>query len=402
MADVIEDLDSILRRAITYLTRVLFDLCRRLNENSHRPLNRRTLVRWLAAFMPGPKEPKLRLQSNLAMAGNPTLDRWASCGSLTSAFSSASVHHLLEEDLGDNIVRYRRGCGDEEFSAELFEEPSFLPHSKLPDCLALTSTPKFFCPSSNCSVTSGDVAPKDKFLEMEEELAALRKQIAMLVMAQESSAFSQTVTEAPPRPRNTFKPAVLPLSITPWLASLDDSGCESEVVSRKPDLASILEHPPNHASALPPPPPPTLLKRSSSDNIPLSEQLQQRKRSLSSFEGRRKPCKERENVPDMVTVLKDLANVKLRAIERSPGGTPLRRLPEREPTDPASIIAQALKKKFSCHWPVSSESDKENDSSFASDHSSSFGQHLITKARKKLTMLDTSESWTPVSSPLKV
>lgn len=59
-------------------------------------------------------------------------------------------------------------------------------------------------------------------------------------------------------------------------------------------------------------------------------------------------------------------------IPRSPGGTPVKRCIEREPSDPASIIAQALKKKFSNNFHFSSESDKENDSSsFASDHSTS-------------------------------
>lgn len=46
-------------------------------------------------------------QSILGVAGRPSLDRWASCGSLGSVLSSASINYLMEEDLGDNVVRFR-------------------------------------------------------------------------------------------------------------------------------------------------------------------------------------------------------------------------------------------------------------------------------------------------------
>ncbi|CAG5121640.1 unnamed protein product, partial [Candidula unifasciata] len=257
MADVIEDLELIVTRAINYLTRILYDLCRRLNENSHRPLNRRTLVRWLAAFMPTPKGSRLRLQTDLAVTGPPALDRWASCGSLASAFSSVSISQMVEEDLGGNIVRYRRGCLDEDIGEDAFEDTASLAHSKFQDFVALTST------------------PKGKLLEMEEELAALRKQIAMLVMAQESSSFIKTVTVADreQQPRDTTHAADMPLPVSPVPASLDDSGCESEVVSRKPDLPCISEHvseSPFIAPAPPPPPPPVLFRQSSFDSLSLS------------------------------------------------------------------------------------------------------------------------------------
>ena len=60
-----------------------------------------------------------------------------------------------------------------------------------------------------------------------------------------------------------------------------------------------------------------------------------------------KPAKNPGNVLDMTAVLKDLNQVKLKAVERSPGGTPIRRAPRKtKRTDPASIIADALKSKF--------------------------------------------------------
>lgn len=57
--------------------------------------------------------------------------------------------------------------------------------------------------------------------------------------------------------------------------------------------------------------------------------------------------------PDMADMLRDIGSVKLRTVNaaKSPGGTPLRPKNkggrEADPNDPASIIAHALRKKFS-------------------------------------------------------
>ncbi|XP_035663635.1 mitochondrial fission regulator 1-like [Branchiostoma floridae] len=69
-------------------------------------------------------------------------------------------------------------------------------------------------------------------------------------------------------------------------------------------------------------------------------------------------------VPNMMAVLKDMSNVKLRSVERSPGGTPVRQKPkEADAQDPAALIAQALRRKFAHRKPVGSpdQQDKEND-----------------------------------------
>lgn len=57
--------------------------------------------------------------------------------------------------------------------------------------------------------------------------------------------------------------------------------------------------------------------------------------------------------PDMSNMLRDIGSVKLRTVHmaKSPGGTPLRPVNKTgraavDPNDPASIIAQALRKKF--------------------------------------------------------
>ncbi|KAJ4928990.1 hypothetical protein JOQ06_004611 [Pogonophryne albipinna] len=70
-----------------------------------------------------------------------------------------------------------------------------------------------------------------------------------------------------------------------------------------------------------------------------------------------------KGTPSMLDVLKDLTQVKLRSVNRSPGGTPVRRRRSKGgPTllsDPAALIAEALKRKFAQHRHNDS-SDKEN------------------------------------------
>ncbi|KAJ7326526.1 mitochondrial fission [Desmophyllum pertusum] len=96
----------------------------------------------------------------------------------------------------------------------------------------------------------------------------------------------------------------------------------------------------------------------------------------------------------MTDVLKGLGKVKLRSVERSPGGTPLRKPPiSTDGSDPASIIAQALKKKFAHRRRQeanSPDANKENSpgSPFGTPPSSPikpvpFGPHLLKATNKK-------------------
>ncbi|NXU51939.1 MTFR2 regulator, partial [Turnix velox] len=65
-----------------------------------------------------------------------------------------------------------------------------------------------------------------------------------------------------------------------------------------------------------------------------------------------------KNVPSMMDVLKDLNKVQLRAVERSPGGTPLSRPKKRLSSDwdPVALLTHALKQKFA------HKNDEEDDS----------------------------------------
>ncbi|XP_007944508.1 mitochondrial fission regulator 2 [Orycteropus afer afer] len=76
-----------------------------------------------------------------------------------------------------------------------------------------------------------------------------------------------------------------------------------------------------------------------------------------------------QGVPNMLDVLKDMNQVKLRAIERSPGGRPIHKKKRQNPHwDPVSLISHALKQKFAFQDDDSFE--KENRSWDSSPFSS--------------------------------
>eukprot|EP00795_Rhopilema_esculentum_P007689 gene7689-13512_t len=135
-----------------------------------------------------------------------------------------------------------------------------------------------------------------KIAALEDELADLRAQIAMIVSHQEKTP-EQVTTIAPPPP---------PL-------------------------------PPQMIPATPPPPPPPVVPK-------ILPKINKPKNLMKS--------KAQENgVPSMADVLAGLSAVKLKAanVKRSPGGTPLKvRSQNRQSSsqDPADVIANALRKKF--------------------------------------------------------
>ncbi|NWW75702.1 MTFR2 regulator, partial [Climacteris rufus] len=80
-----------------------------------------------------------------------------------------------------------------------------------------------------------------------------------------------------------------------------------------------------------------------------------------------------KNIPSMMDVLKDLNKVQLRAVERSPGGTPVSRPKRRQSSDwdPVALLTHALKQKFAHKNDEDDDSlDKENRSFDSSPFSS--------------------------------
>lgn len=156
---------------------------------------------------------------------------------------------------------------------------------------------------------------------------------------------------------------------------------------------------PAGAAVPPPPPPPPPPTPSSTPLKPLSQIIRENKaKRLSLAPGTGLNFAENStgcNLPNMTDVLKGLGKVKLRSVERSPGGTPLRKAPlPSDGNDPASIIAQALKKKFAhrrSQEANSPDTNKENNSPgspFGTPPLSPikpipFGPHLLKPAKSK-------------------
>ncbi|KAM9779241.1 mitochondrial fission regulator 2 [Syngnathus typhle] len=162
-----------------------------------------------------------------------------------------------------------------------------------------------------------------KISALESELLKLRAQIATLVTA--TSGLSES-----------HKAAGTPLM--------------------SPIPAAALTSTPRCAPPPPPPPPPPCPAASS-----VTELI--RRRKCGGKDADKKRIQAVPSRPSLLDVLKDLNQVKLRSVERSPGGTPVPRRRSRggratPPKDPASLIAEALKRKFAQHRH--NLSDKEN------------------------------------------
>ncbi|XP_070808439.1 mitochondrial fission regulator 2 [Pituophis catenifer annectens] len=124
---------------------------------------------------------------------------------------------------------------------------------------------------------------------------------------------------------------------------------------------------------IPPPPalPPSFGLKSDFDSHNSAVQLIKQRRAIKTERIKDKAeLQQVKAIPDMMDVLKDINNVKLRAVEKSPGGTPLLKRNKIKPSqwDPAALIAEALKEKFASQSDDSF--DKENSSYGASPFSS--------------------------------
>ncbi|CAH1233907.1 MTFR2 [Branchiostoma lanceolatum] len=183
-------------------------------------------------------------------------------------------------------------------------------------------------PAAMCNPTSQKQAPvEDAALQrisaLEAELNKLRAQIALMATVQPQTHAVQQGTGNPPMTPQAPPPAPPP--------------------------------PP------PPPPPPGSL---ATPVLNIKEIIRKNKSKRSASVSTPVSMPSPGGPPNMMAVLKDMSNVKLRSVERSPGGTPVRQKPKEADTqDPAALIAQALRRKFAHRKPLGSPDlqDKEND-----------------------------------------
>ncbi|XP_064303291.1 mitochondrial fission regulator 2 isoform X1 [Phalacrocorax carbo] len=192
-------------------------------------------------------------------------------------------------------------------------------------------------------------AALQKISALEDELTFLRAQIAAIVSA-------QTLGSIPPRAFKTF--------------STPDGFYPVPAMTSTPLSVSH-----NHFVIPSPPPLPSGVPPGVDASNSAIELIKQRRaaRSSGSTTADSADHQRTKNVPSMMDVLKDLNKVQLRAVERSPGGTPLSRPRKRQSADwdPVALLTQALKQKFAHkNYEDDDSVDKENRSFDSSPFSS--------------------------------
>lgn len=182
-----------------------------------------------------------------------------------------------------------------------------------------------------------------KISALETELAKLRAQIAQIVLAQEkTSQPAAAATGAPPPP---------------------------------PPCGSLPPPPP------PPPPPLPSLQRTFSAIDLIKERKGKKTDSQTVLE--LKPAE----IPNMLDILKDMGKVKLRSVKNREGETDVKTKAS-EPADAATLIAEALKRKFAHRYRHSSEQEDKEDFKLFSEENSQpaaplFGQHMLKPTGKR-------------------
>ncbi|NXL48312.1 MTFR2 regulator, partial [Podilymbus podiceps] len=193
-----------------------------------------------------------------------------------------------------------------------------------------------------------DRAALQKISALEDELTFLRAQIAVIVSAQTLGSI----------PSQTFKTFSTPDGFYPMPAMTS--------------TPLSISH--NHFVIPSPPPLPSGVPSRVDASNSAVELIKQRRaaRSSGSTTADSANHQRTKNVPSMMDVLKDLNKVQLRAIERSPGGTPLSKHKKRQSSDwdPVALLTHALKQKFAHKNDEDDSLDKENQSFDSSPFSS--------------------------------
>ncbi|XP_052777557.1 mitochondrial fission regulator 2-like [Mya arenaria] len=373
--DVLEDLISYLRSILNYfgvdadnLALLLTPLPERRNNIRHR-----SLIRRIASRLPLLPGRRLHVQSLLLGTHERRPNQNDSFSSEYSYVSSGGDNLVwVEEDLGNNCIMVRprnkhHGTLEENVESspclhvDDIDETLFDPVVQGLDTVR-SSTPFDISVGSVSAVSSSDPFTQQKINALEDELATLRSQIAGLIKDQELSKF-----------------APIPFPTT-------------DIFGGPPVPPSLPPPPPPPPCPPPPPPPPPAnpsgkgFFKTPKAGKTLAEMLKENREQLAAAETGNGA--KSGGPPSMADVLKGLGTVKLKAIQRSPGGTPLRsdKPKLRDHQDPASLITEALKRKFASRMlysPRSPDTDKENDYESPDSPIAPFGQHVLKKTKKR-------------------
>ncbi|XP_048700419.2 mitochondrial fission regulator 2 isoform X3 [Caretta caretta] len=189
-----------------------------------------------------------------------------------------------------------------------------------------------------------------KISALENELTLLRAQIAAIVAVQGSRNSNQSGSDV-----------------------LNSFGIPSGSFPVPAMTSTPLFTAPDHFVIPPPPPLPSIAPSGFDASNSAVELIKQRRAAskTSSTTVDKGEHQKTKDVLSMMDVLKDINKIRLRTIEKSPGGTPLPKTRKRRSSqwDPAALIAQALKQKFA-HQNGNDSLDKENRSCDTSPFSS--------------------------------
>ncbi|XP_004602479.1 mitochondrial fission regulator 1 [Sorex araneus] len=207
-------------------------------------------------------------------------------------------------------------------------------------------------PQSKTSTLANEEALQ-KISALENELAALRAQIAKIVTQQEhknltaDSAASVTAPPVPPPP------------------------------------------PPPPPPPLPPPPPSGLHQSKSA--VDLIKERKEKRANVEKTSVKNSPKK--HDMPNMLEILKDMNSVKLRSVKRSEQDTKPKPV---DATDPAALIAEALKKKFAYRYRSDSHSETEKgipkSESEATSETVLFGPHMLKPTGKMKALIENASN----------
>ncbi|NWT52532.1 MTFR1 regulator, partial [Erythrocercus mccallii] len=190
-----------------------------------------------------------------------------------------------------------------------------------------------------------------KISALENELASLRAQIAKIVTLQEQ----QNLTAVGLSP---LAPAAVPVP-----------------------------PPPPPPPPLPPPPPSGLGQSKSAIDL-----IKERKnKNMNAGQNVVENGPKKPEVPNMLEILKDMNSVKLRSVKRPSEGTKSK---VSQPADPATLIAEALKKKFAYRYRNDSQGETEKVIPKVETKTQTevvlFGPHMLKSTGKMKTLIEKS------------
>ncbi|XP_008052407.1 mitochondrial fission regulator 2 [Carlito syrichta] len=286
------------------------------------------------------------------------------CGSVVPSFADILC---VANDEEANDLRFRSSIwkNDEEEKIEFFH-PLQLVRDPLPPALRHKQPVKTDLPVNEATMK--------KIAALEDELTFLRSQIAAIVEMRELkngiNPGSFDLSDGPVALGQMLSQAAAQLNVHP-------DSLPGLVLSSPPPPPPL---PPQFSSLQPPcftpiQPGPTNICDSDNPAIEMNKQHPRASKTNYSHHSSQR----NKDVPNMLDVLKDMNKVKLRAIDRSPGGRPIcNRKRQSLHWDPVSIISHALKQKFAFQEDDSFEKENKSweSSPFSSPETSRFGHHI--------------------------